>query len=755
MRVSAPSSVADPGRQNCGLSPPVFQPARFHSIDQTDRVDHRWVALSRAGRPNTFVSVTPQQLSKGANVSIGELTGEPMPRLIFVIETKALEGKDFGLDAGILILGDDGQVRSNEDFIFYNQPTGVGGAVRLVSAGGQDDERDSSGDLDDSLSHRDAIEVDLARIPESVSRIVVTASIDPRTDAEFGDTSLVTLHVAPAEAPEEPIIEYVVEGLGSERALIFGEVYRREDSWKVRAVGQGYENGLAALVSDHGVEVDDESPTDDSASDDEVEGPQDTETPRPASVSSGPGGVVEASPGSELEDETQPRTEDGHDQRDAGAKVSIARKRRPAALPRDWEERDSAYLPRPDRSEWQRARLFPSVGMKSSAEQEMRTTSILLACMETVPEFGRSVLAQAGAPRGRIETFTEVRFTLSGDEVRPDGLIRVSRGGKTWQALVEVKTGRSELNADQIANYLKLAKSKSIDAVLTISRDLMASPDQFPFKVDGRMLKNVELKHLSWEEIVAEAAIVYEHVGVGDRVRSRVLEEMLWYAADVQSGMWSFDDMGRQWVKVREAVKHKTVSASDAATSDVCDRFDRLARHIALYLSAFTGQKITSQPPASRVDTVSRAKQLADSGELFALLRVPGAAGPVAINADLSRSRIGCSLKTTAPRSGRTQTKVNWLTRQLASAPGELRITAHHSGSRVESTSALLRDIREDAGVAMPPDGRDIREFTVTMEASMGSKRSGSENGFVAAMTGLATSFYSDVVERVRSGRDS
>ncbi|MGV6993995.1 hypothetical protein ACUY3U_21615 [Gordonia amicalis] len=179
-----------------------------------------------------------------------------------------------------------------------------------------------------------------------------------------------------------------------------------------------------------------------------------------------------------------------------------------------------------------------------------------------------------------------------------------------------------------------------------------------------------------------------------------------------------------------------------------------LARHVALHLSALTGQKVTAQPPANRVDSVSRAKQLADSGELFALLRVSGAAGPVAINADLNRGRIGCSLKTVAPRAGRTQTKVNWLVRQLASASGDLRITAHHSGSRVESTAALLKDIRVDPGVVVPPDGRDIREFTVTMEASMGSKRSGSEGGFVSALVGLATAFYADVVERVRSGRD-
>ncbi|MGW9262957.1 TerD family protein [Gordonia terrae] len=689
-----------------------------------------------------------RELSKGGNVSVDEVAGEASPRLVFVIETETAAGREIGLDAGILILGEDGRVRSNDDLIFYNQPSGVGGAVRLVSAGAHAQDAD-----DESFTQRDAVEVDLARIPDSVARIVVTASTDPRTELSFGDAGLVTMHVAHADQPDAPFVVHAMEGLSSERALIFGEIYRRNDAWKVRAVGQGYDGGLEALVSDHGIEVDDAAAVDDlpDASDHTEE--SDTEVADlPADVSSAEAALTADAAVARADDVKQ---DIGPALGDPGAKVTIARKRRPAALPKDWASRSLAYLPpREDESEWKRARLFPSAGIKSAVEQEIRTTSILLATMETVPEFGRAVLGQTGAPRGRIETFTEVRFTVAGEEVRPDGLIRVSRGSKVWRALVEVKTGRAELTGDQIGTYLKLAKTKSLDAVITISGDLMASPDLHPFVVEARPSKNIVVKHLSWEEILAEAMIVHEHVGVDDRVRARLLEEMLWYAADSQSGMRTFDDMGKQWVKIREAVKNKTVGASDDSTSDVCDRFDRLARHVALRLSALTGQRVTAQPPASRVDTVSRARQLADSGELFALLRVSGAAGPVAMHADLGRGRIGCSLKTAAPRTGRTQTKINWLVRQLADAPDDLRITAHHSGSRVESTAALLKDIRSDPSTVMPSDGRDIREFTVTLESSMGSKRSGSEGGFVTAMVLLTTTFYADVVERVRSGRD-
>ncbi|WP_238423154.1 TerD family protein [Gordonia sp. 'Campus'] len=681
-------------------------------------------------------------------MSVDEVAGENSPRLRVVIQTEAPAGKEIGLDAGILILGDDGQVRSNDDLIFYNQPTGVGGAVRLVSA---DDEAKSA---DESFRQRDAVEVDLARIPDSVARILVTASTDPRTDARFGDAALVNMYVAHADQPDAPFVVHAMEGLSSERALIFGEIYRRHDTWKIRAVGQGYDGGLEALVSDHGIEVDDTASPDGSLDSPGEDEEPDTEQNVAESVPDASSAEAALAADTGVPGADDAGQEIARPQSEPGTKVTIGRKRRPAPLPKDWASRTLAYLPRHAESEWKRARLFPSAGIKSAAEQEMRTTSILLATMEMVPEFGRAVLSQTGAPRGRIEAFTEVRFSMSGEEVRPDGLIKVSRGSKVWRALVEVKTGRAELTGDQVGTYLKLAKTKSMDAVITISGDLMASPDLHPFVVEARPSKNIALKHLSWEEILAEAMIVHEHVGVDDRVRARLLEELLWYAADSQSGMRTFDDMGKQWVKIREAVKNKTVGASDDSTSDVCDRFDRLARHVALRLSALTGQRVTAQPPASRVDTVSRARQLADSGELFALLRVSGAAGPVAMHADLGRGRIGCSLKTAAPRAGRTQTKINWLVRQLADAPDDLRITAHHSGSRVESTAALLKDIHADATSVMPTDGRDIREFTITMESSMGSKRSGSEGGFVTAMVLLATTFYADVVERVRSGRD-
>src|SRR4051812_28169058 len=89
---------------------------------------------------------------------------------------------------------------------------------------------------------------------------------------------------------------------------------------------------------------------------------------------------------------------------------------------------------------WQRARLIPVSGIKGVDEQERRGVSALLAVMVSVREFGRDLTTRFGAPAGAIEAFIEVEFTVGDQKFRPDGLIRVTRGSKTWVALIEVKT---------------------------------------------------------------------------------------------------------------------------------------------------------------------------------------------------------------------------------------------------------------------------------------------------------------------------
>ena len=132
---------------------------------------------------------------------------------------------------------------------------------------------------------------------------------------------------------------------------------------------------------------------------------------------------------------------------------------------------------------WHEARLIPTSGISGADEQERRATSALLAVLSAVKEYGKAITGPLGAPSGTVQTFIEVPFVLDGRRLFPDGLIRVSRGSKTWTCLVEVKTGTNPLLVDQVEAYLDIAREQGFDALLTISNEIPPTADQHPVTV--------------------------------------------------------------------------------------------------------------------------------------------------------------------------------------------------------------------------------------------------------------------------------
>ncbi|MEU1012653.1 TerD family protein [Streptomyces sp. NPDC005890] len=139
------------------------------------------------------------------------------------------------LDVSGLLLTGDGKVRSDDDFIFYNQPSGPG--VTYRSGGG---------------TAPDAVTVDTAAVPPEIEKIVVTASPDAAGQTFQGVEPTATIRDAAGGAV---LATFTPPQLGTETALVVVEIYRRAGQWKARAVGQGYANGLAGIATDFGVTV--------------------------------------------------------------------------------------------------------------------------------------------------------------------------------------------------------------------------------------------------------------------------------------------------------------------------------------------------------------------------------------------------------------------------------------------------------------------------------------------------------------------
>ncbi|MFF3447642.1 TerD family protein [Streptomyces sp. NPDC002667] len=147
------------------------------------------------------------------------------------------------VDASALLLGPDGRVRSDEDFVFYNQPRHPSGKVwRLGKKRGAE-------------GLTDTIQTDLTGVEPGVGQILLVASADDVTFDHVRDLRILLYDAAVADG--EPLAYFDIKPeTGAETALICGELYRRGDGWKFRALGEGYSNGLVGLATDFGISVD-------------------------------------------------------------------------------------------------------------------------------------------------------------------------------------------------------------------------------------------------------------------------------------------------------------------------------------------------------------------------------------------------------------------------------------------------------------------------------------------------------------------
>ena len=162
-------------------------------------------------------------LSRGANAALA--TGR--------VEVAVAGARQGSVDLMVFQLGSDRKVRSDADFVFFNQPASPEGAVRLVAA--------------------DRITADLTAVPAAVETLAVAVALDDTVPGSLAGIAGLGVTVSGGEAHRAP-----ATGLTTERAAVLVEIYRRAGAWKVRNVSAGWAAGLSALVTEHGVSVDDE-----------------------------------------------------------------------------------------------------------------------------------------------------------------------------------------------------------------------------------------------------------------------------------------------------------------------------------------------------------------------------------------------------------------------------------------------------------------------------------------------------------------
>lgn len=186
-------------------------------------------------------------LSKGGNINLSK-TAPTMSKVDLGLgwNPRATDGKAFDLDAVAFLTGEDGKVRLDGEFIFFNQKVSPCGSVTHNG-----DNRTGDGDGDD-----ETISVDLSKVPQEVAKIVFAVTIHDgqQNGQNFGMVDKAYIRVINQDANAEELARFDLSEDGSiEVAMIFGELYRHSGEWKFKAVGQGFSGGLGALAASYGV----------------------------------------------------------------------------------------------------------------------------------------------------------------------------------------------------------------------------------------------------------------------------------------------------------------------------------------------------------------------------------------------------------------------------------------------------------------------------------------------------------------------
>lgn len=408
------------------------------------------------------------------------------------------------------------------------------------------------------------------------------------------------------------------------------------------------------------------------------------------------------------------------------------------------------------------ARLFPVLAVTS---KEGRTTSVVLACLSKIDDFGRVLIGSLGkrlGTRASVEAYTEIIFT--GEKAvtkdRPDGLIVVRIGSREWRALVEAKVGNNDLKEEQIERYRALAKEHDIDAVVTISNQFSNSPENHPITEVRKSRSRIPVYHWSWMYILTTADLLLNNDKIQDRDQAVLLNELRRFLSHESAGVKGFDRMPGEWTELNKLVAAGgkiPLKSEDAQT--VVGAWHQEMKDLALILTRQTETPVTEKLSRKHAnDPSSRLKDdlkiLCDENRLYAVLDIPDAAASLEIVADLSRRSIDAGMTLRAPEDKvSTKARMNWLCRQIKTPKiSDINVRLNWPG-RSEATQYTCADLIADPGLAENgKSGLQVSSFHIFCSKKLGARFTQQTN-FIVDIEKIVPEFYKEVGQNLSAWR--
>lgn len=408
----------------------------------------------------------------------------------------------------------------------------------------------------------------------------------------------------------------------------------------------------------------------------------------------------------------------------------------------------------------ERSRLFPIL---ADTSKEGRTLSIFLACLESVPQFGKALLGSLDlrlGTRSTIETYTEVvlKSGLSGQKHRPDGLVVVDTTRSSWTALVEAKVGASVLTNEQIESYLELARQNGVNAVITLSNQFTSLPTHHPLTVRPALTKKVDLFHWSWGYVITQAHLLTNNGHVTDREQLTLLKELQRFLLHPSSGVKEFDQMPAAWSDLCATV---AAGGSPAANGSIAreavggwyQAIDQLTTQLSRQIDANVKLDLSKQQasdPTLRVKDCVTA--LGRDVCLKTRLIVPNAAAPIDVCADLRKRALTVQMELKPPGDRKsTKAKVSWLLRQLSHADtSDMHIRLRWPGRAPPTQFPLAELLEAPEKSSVGRENQTLLRMDVIMVRDLGSRFAQRRN-FVADFLAVVPEFYDKAAENLRA----